>query len=68
VDDANARIDAAIDRLDSALAALGLELRSAVDPDAIGRVERHLAPCSLPADLSRFWERVEAGRFKPGAR
>jgi hypothetical protein len=60
------RIDAAIDRLDAVLRAKGRDgVPPASDPDAAARVDAALAPFALPADLRRFWERVDFRELWP---
>jgi hypothetical protein len=54
------RIDAAIDRFDKALRAAGLpSLEASADTDALAEIAEAVAPYRLPADLHRFWERVD---------
>jgi hypothetical protein len=54
------RIDAAIDRLDEALQAAGVPgLEASADAEALVEIAEAVAPYRLPADLHRFWERVE---------
>jgi hypothetical protein len=54
-------IDAAIDRLDDALRSSGLPgLGAPADLRALDEVAEAVAPYELPAELGRFWERVDA--------
>ena len=54
------RIDAAVDRLDEALRAAGLPaLEVPADAEALVEIAATVAPYRLPADLHRFWERVD---------
>ena len=65
-DEGTERIDAAIDRLDAVRRAAGEEgVLPAPHPDAAARVDAALAPFSLPADLRRFWERVDFRELWP---
>ena len=58
-------IDAAIDRLDEALrSALLPGLEEPVDPRAADEVAAAAAPYELPAELRRFWERVDPERME----
>ena len=54
------RIDAAIDRLDEALRAAGVAaLKASADTEALVGIAELVAPYRLPADLDRFWERID---------
>jgi hypothetical protein len=58
-------IDAAIDRLDEALrSALLPGLEEPVDPRAADEVAAAAAPYEVPAELRRFWERVDPERME----
>jgi hypothetical protein len=58
-------IDAAIDRLDDSLRSVGLPgLEPLFDHRALDGVAEAVAPYELPAELRRFWERVDAGRME----
>jgi len=58
-------IDRALDRLDDALRAAGLEpLAPALDPGSVDAVDRELAPYALPPELKRCWERVDLWKLK----
>jgi hypothetical protein len=58
-------IDAAIDRLDDSLRSAGLPgLEAPADLRALDEVAEAVAPYELPADLGRFWERVDAERVE----
>lgn len=53
-------IDVAIDRLDDALQAAGLRgFEPPRDATLLAEIAERVAPYALPADLARFWERVE---------
>jgi hypothetical protein len=53
-------IDAAIDALDDSLRAAGLPgLEEPADVRAVAEVAEAVAPYGLPAELGRFWERVD---------
>src|SRR5262245_16790797 len=63
--DAAPRVDAAIERLDDALAAAGLDrLTPVTDQRPLEELERALAPRALPADLRRCWERCELSSLR----
>ena len=58
-------IDAAIDRLDDSLRSAGLPgLEPPADGRALEEVAKAVAPYELPAELRRFWERVDAERME----
>ena len=58
-------IDAAIDRLDDSLRSEGLPgLEPPADLRALDEVAEAVAPYELPAELRRFWERVDAERVE----
>jgi hypothetical protein len=55
-------IDSAIDHLDEALIAAGLPgLEPPRDVAPVAEIAEEVAPYVLPAELRRFWERVDAG-------
>ena len=57
-------IDDAIDGLDEALRAAGLPgVEPPADVTPIAAIVEHVAPYVLPAELRRFWERVDADRI-----
>ena len=58
-------IDAAIDGLDDALRSAGLPgLEEPSDPRAVDAVAHAVVPYELPAELRRFWERVDPERME----
>ena len=58
-------IDGAIDRLDDSLRSEGLPgLEPPADLCALDEVAEAVAPYKLPAELGRFWERVDAERVE----
>ena len=58
-------IDAAIDRLDDSLRSAGLPgLESPADLRALDEVAEAVSPYELPAELRRFWERVDDERIE----
>lgn len=64
---ATERADRAIDRLDDALHCAGFEpLAPAPEPAAVDAVDDALAPYALPADIRRFWQRVDFERLSVG--
>jgi hypothetical protein len=57
-------VDSAIDRLDEALRAAGLAgLEPPSDVATIAELDEAVAPYAVPAELRRFWERVDAERI-----
>jgi hypothetical protein len=59
-----ARIDAAIDSLDDALSSAGLPgLEPSTAASAVDQVAAAVAPHELPAELRRFWQRVDGERI-----
>ncbi len=62
---AHSEIDAAIDRLDDSLRSAGLPgLEPPADHRALDEVTDAVAPYELPAELRRFWERVDDERME----
>jgi hypothetical protein len=58
-------IDAAIEGLDDALRSAGLPgLEAPSDPRAVDAVADAVVPYELPAELRRFWERVDPERME----